>query len=85
MFIGRRGDNSIYGLWTVRQFSGQEELPETYPEVVAFLTPKPPIDFSDVNNLEKDLKALALCVAEVGSLTVPQLKTLFKEKWDSLP
>jgi len=85
MFIGRRVDTSIYGLWTVRQFEGQEELPETDPEVVAFLAPKPPIDFSDVNNIEKGLKALALCVAQIGGLTVPQLKTLFKQKWDGLP
>jgi len=85
MFIGRRADTSIYGLWTVRQFPGQEELPDTHPDVVAFLAPKPPIDFSDVNNIEKGLKALALCVAQIGGLTVPQLKTLFKQKWDSLP
>ena len=85
MFIGRREDNSIYGLWAVRQFPGQEELTETDPGVAAFLAPKPPLDLSDVNNLEKGLKALALCVAQVGGLTVAQMKTLFKQKWDSLP
>jgi len=84
-FIGRRGDTSIYGLWTVRQFPGQEELPDDHSEVLAFRTPPPPIDLSDVNNLENGLKALALCVAQVGGLTVPQLKTLFNQKWDSLP
>jgi hypothetical protein len=84
-FVGRRGDTSIYGLWTVRQTPGQEELPDDDPEVIAFRVPIPPIDRSDINNLEKGMKALALCVAQVGGLTVPQMKTLFKAKWDSLP
>lgn len=44
-----------------------------------------PIDYSDSNNLDKTLKALVLCIAQVGSLTVPQMRTLFKQKWDSLP
>jgi hypothetical protein len=44
-----------------------------------------PIDYSDTNNLDKTLKALALCVAQVGGLTVPQIRTLFKQKWESLP
>jgi hypothetical protein len=90
MFIGRRLDNSIYGAWSTRQHDDadhprMEEVPDTHPDLVAFLTPKPSIDFSDVNNIEKGLKALALCVAQIGGLTVPQLKTLFKQKWDSLP
>ena len=45
----------------------------------------PPIDLSDVDNIEKGLKALALCIAQVGGLTVPQMKVMFKQKWDSLP
>ena len=44
-----------------------------------------PIDLSDVDNLEKSIKTLALCIAQVGGLTVPQMKALFKNKWDSLP
>ena len=84
-FVGRREDNSIYGLWTVKQFDGQEELADDHPDVVAFRMPRPPIDLSDVDNLSKALKALALCVAQVGGLTVLQMKTLFKQKWDSLP
>ena len=47
--------------------------------------PPPPIDLSDVDNLEKTMKALALCIAQIGGLTVTQMKTLFKQKWDSLP
>ena len=84
-FIGRRNDTSIYGLWTAQQFPGQEELPDNDAEVIAFRAPRPPIDISDMNNIEKGLKALALCVAQVGGLTVPQMKALFKTKWDSLP
>jgi hypothetical protein len=67
MFIGRRQDNSIYGLWTVRQWEGQEELPSDNPEVVAFLAPKPPLDISDINNLDKALKALALLTRQYAN------------------
>lgn len=35
MFISRRVDGSIYGCWTVKQFEGQEELPNDHPEVLA--------------------------------------------------
>lgn len=37
MFIGRKEDGTIYGLWTVRQWDGQEELPESDEEVQAFI------------------------------------------------
>jgi hypothetical protein len=84
-FVARRPDGSIYGLWTVQQFVGQLELPDSDPEVLAFRTPPPPRDFSDVDNLDKTVKTLALCIAQVGSLTVAQMKALFKQKWDSLP
>jgi hypothetical protein len=47
--------------------------------------PPTPIDLSDVDNLEKAIKALALCIAQVGGLTVPQIKQMFKQKWDALP
>jgi hypothetical protein len=84
-FIGRRGDNSLYGCWTVQQWDGQEELPDTDSDVVAFLAPKPALDLSNVDNLEKGLKALALCVAQIGGLTGSQMRTLFKQHWDALP
>ena len=41
MFIGRN-DGVIFGLWTVQQFEGQEELPDDHPDVIAFLNPPPP-------------------------------------------
>lgn len=39
MYIGRREDKSIYGLWTVRQWEGQEELPDNDPQVLAMMAP----------------------------------------------
>jgi len=89
-YIGRRPDRSIYGAWTSKQpmdadHLGLEEVPETDPEYLAFLIPPPPIDRSDTNNLERVLKALVLCIAQVGGLTVAQIRTLFKAKWDALP
>lgn len=36
MFIGRKEDGTIYGLWTVKQWKGQEELPADHPEVAGF-------------------------------------------------
>lgn len=85
MFIGRKDDGTIYGLWTCKQWEGQEELPDNDPAVVAFMAPKPPIDQSDLNNIEKRDKAILLCVAQVGGLTVAQIRTMFKQKFDSLP
>lgn len=85
MFVARRPDTSIYGCWTVRQWPDQEELPDDHAEVVAFRAPKPPIDLSDLNNIEKGLKALALCVAQLNGITDQQLRTLFKQKWGTLP
>ena len=85
MFIARRGDSSIYGCWTVRQFPDQEELPDDHPEIVAFLAPRPSIDLSELNNIEKGLKALGLCIAQVGGLTVQQMRDLYRQKWNQLP
>jgi hypothetical protein len=34
-YIGRREDRSIYGLWTVQQWPGQEFLAENHADVVA--------------------------------------------------
>lgn len=44
----------------------------------------PPLDISDIDNLNKVLKALALCIAQVGGLSAAQMKQLFKQKVDSL-
>lgn len=90
MFIGRRADRSIYGAWTSKQpadanHANIEELSDNDPEVIAFLAPRAPVDLSNIDNLDKALKALGLCIAQVGGLTVPQMKALFKSKWDALP
>ena len=37
MFIGRRDDGTIYGLWTVRQWDGQEEADDDDADVVSFI------------------------------------------------
>jgi hypothetical protein len=34
-YVGRREDQSIYGLWSVRQWDGQEFLAENHADVVA--------------------------------------------------
>lgn len=83
-FIGRREDGSIYGLWTVRQWPDQEELSDTHPDVQAFNPVKPPRDLSELDNLDKTLKAALLCVAHVGGLTPIQMKALFKAKFEAL-
>ena len=90
MFIGRRLDNSIYGCWTSRQpddadHPRQEEVADDHPDLLAFLAPRAPIDFSNVDNVEKALKALGLVCAVWNGKTPAQLKAAFKTSWDSLP
>jgi hypothetical protein len=46
--------------------------------------PTPPVDPGEVDHLPKQLKALALCIAQVGGLTVPQMRALFRQKLNSL-
>lgn len=36
VFVGRRQDGTIYGVWMVRQWLGQEEKLSNDPDVVAF-------------------------------------------------
>jgi len=45
----------------------------------------PPTDLSSTDDLPKVIKALALCIAQVGGLTPAQIKTMFKNKYDGLP
>jgi hypothetical protein len=46
--------------------------------------PVPAIDFSDVNNVERGLKALALTFAQITNTPIATVRTIFKQKWDSL-
>jgi hypothetical protein len=39
MFVARQQDGTIYGIWTVRQWDGQEELPDDHADVIAFGQP----------------------------------------------
>jgi hypothetical protein len=47
--------------------------------------PPVPIDRSDLNMVQKEIKALALCVAQGDGITPAQMQVRFKQKWDSLP
>lgn len=47
--------------------------------------PPPPIDFSDVDNIEKALKALGLVLAAWSGKTPAELKAAFRQAWNSLP
>lgn len=94
MFIDRKADGTIYGLWTVRQWAGQEELPDNAPAVLAFQAPKPPLDISDINNLDKALKALALLTRQYANAlqagtfvqkTVADVRTDFMTIYRALP
>lgn len=44
-----------------------------------------PVDQSDIDNLEKQIKALALVTAQWNGKTVAQLKAAFKSAFDALP
>lgn len=56
----------------------------TQQEVDAIVN-RPPIDRSDMDNIEKSLKALGLVMASWNAKTPAQLKAAFKAAWDSLP
>ena len=44
-----------------------------------------PIDFSNFDNNDKGVKAMALVMAQLNGTPLAQIKALFKQKWDSLP
>lgn len=46
--------------------------------------PTAPIDLSDVNNLERAVKALALTFAQITNTPIATVRTIFKQKWDQL-
>jgi hypothetical protein len=54
-------------------------------QIAAADPPPAPVDFSDVDNVEKAIKALGLVVAQWANKTPAQLKTAFKAAWESLP
>ena len=84
-FVQRDQLSKIIGLFANRQPGyAEEELPHDDPEVMAYLSP-PPVDQADIDQLQKQMKAVLLCVAQVGGLTVPQIEAMFRNKMESLP
>ena len=82
--IGKPNDKTT---WLI-QFRPEATAPQraaAQSVVDAFVWDDSPIDFSDVDNVEKSLKALGLVVATWNGKTPAQLKTAFKAAWDSLP
>lgn len=65
MFVGRRDDKTIYGLWSVRQWDGQEKIADDHADVLAFRQ----------RNEAPAEKTAAQKLAVIG-LTVPDLKQL---------
>ena len=64
MFIGRREDGTIYGMWSVRQpddehHRRQEEVADDHPELVAFLSRPRPKPKSLVEQILSDPAQLA--------------------------
>lgn len=80
-FTASIGDSEVHGNELFVRASGGE-----FGAIADYVAPAPvaPVDISDVDNLNKVLKALALCVAEAAGWTVPQLKSKFKQKYDLL-
>jgi hypothetical protein len=50
-----------------------------------FIWDESPLDQSNLDNIEKRDKAILLCIAQVGGLSIAQIKAMFKAKFDSLP
>jgi hypothetical protein len=53
-FVQRNKKGEITGLWTVRQWEGQEELSDDHPEVVAFKERQPPLPKDVLRPLKRE-------------------------------
>jgi hypothetical protein len=93
MFVGRNPDGTIFGIWTVRQFLGQEEIADSSPEVIAFMS-RTAIDQNDFQNLTKAFRAK--CISDLAfrlnvlpsAITLAQIqaeRTRIKNIADALP
>lgn len=68
MYVQRDAQNKICGAYANAQLGYAEEwLADNDQALVAFLAPKPPLDISDINNLDKALKALALLTRQYAN------------------
>jgi hypothetical protein len=65
---------------------GATVLPGYVWNEIAFSAPTAngAIDYSDMNNIDRTLKAIGLVIAEVSGRTPQQVRALFKQKFDSL-
>ena len=62
MFVGRRDDGTIYGLWSVRQWDGQEKLADDGAEVAEFRARVMP---AATKTTTQKLNALGLTVTDL--------------------
>lgn len=96
MYVQRDAQNKICGAYANAQLGYAEEwLADNDPALVAFLAPKPPLDISDINNLDKALKALALLTRQYANgiqagtynaqKTVADVRTDFMAIYRALP
>lgn len=94
-FVHRRLDNSIASLHRELQSGyAEESLADNAAEVITFLALNPPPDLSNMDNMDKVLKAFALVVRDYTNAlqagthtqkTINQLKADFLTKYNSLP
>ena len=56
-----------------------DEVTARQAEEAAWVPPLP-VDQADLDLINKHLRALALCIAQVGGLTPLQMKVMFRQK-----
>lgn len=67
-FVQRTSAGAITGVYARLQPGIAEEfLPDDNPDVIAFRAPKPPADLSDLDNLEKSLKATVMLTRQYAN------------------
>ena len=64
MFVGRREDRTIYGLWSVRQWDGQEKLADDHADVVAF---RERVSIIPEKTVEQKLASIGVTVGNLKS------------------
>jgi hypothetical protein len=93
-FVQRRSGAVVGCYATLQPGIAEEFLSDDHPEVVAFQAPKPPIDLSNIDNLEKTLKAIGLLMRDYcnqlsagtyTTKTVAHLKADFAAKYQAIP
>lgn len=82
--IGNKDDKSTWRI-DFKPEATQPERDAAQAVVDAFVWDETPLDQADVDKINKQLKALALVVAQWNGKTVPQLKAAFRAAMNSLP